>query len=338
MCPAWSNILTGHTISNLVIGKTICLNLAVVAIIGVGYPEVVSIVIITMNTKDLLSGLLNSIEADLSFRRSISEVILVDNGSSDGTDELVADRFPWAIHIKNAENRGFAAAVNIGCRYATGEFVFLLNSDTRLIPGEAEKMLKYTKCDNSVGIVGPQLVYEDMKLQRSSALSPTFTRELFHRRKRPATSEPHEVETLIGAAMMIRRKLLDDLGGFDERFFFFLEETDFCIQARQRGYKIVLFPETHLIHLQGKTVGRNWVKGRIEYSISLYKFLKKYHTKMYFQAFVTVRIVKTLLFLVPVTVLPCFWISSSMRRKYRYYTRLLQWHLEGCPDGAGLRN
>jgi N-acetylglucosaminyl-diphospho-decaprenol L-rhamnosyltransferase len=298
---------------------------------------VISLVIVTMNTRDLLAGLLTSIEGDLSLRRAISEVILVDNGSSDGTDHMVANQFPWAIHIKNPENRGFAASVNIGCRYAKGEFVFLLNSDTRLIPDEAEKMLRYAESNKDAGIIGPQLVYEDMRLQRSYALSPTLAREIFGSRKVPVIAEPHEVETLIGAAIMFRRKLFDDMGGFDERFFFFLEETDFCIQAARKKYRVVFFPATRLVHLQGKTVSRTWVNGRIEYSISLYKFLKKYHSVLYFRAFAAIRICKALLFIGPMTVLPFLWISRSMRRKYTYYSRLLLWHLQGCPDGAGLK-
>jgi N-acetylglucosaminyl-diphospho-decaprenol L-rhamnosyltransferase len=309
----------------------------------------ISIVIITMNTKDLLSGLLSSIEADSSIRTSIKETIVVDNGSEDGTDAMIDSQFPWVVHIKNRENKGFAAAVNIGFSYASGEIIFLLNSDTRLIPGESEKMLRFLEMEGGAGVAGPQLVYEDMRSQRSFAQRPSLFFELVPRSlaalvrpekygtKGQGIKRPLEVDTLIGAALMIRQAAFASAGGFDERFFFFLEETDFCLQVALRSWKVFFFPETRLVHLQGKTVSRRWVAGRIEYAISLYKFLRKYHGAAYVAAFTIVKLLKTLFFLVPVTVLPFFWTSRSIRRKYRYYSALFLWHLRGCPEGAGLR-
>lgn len=308
-----------------------------------------SIVIITRNTKDLLQSLLSSIEADLSLRPFLREVIVVDNGSADGTDTMVADRFPAVSIIGNDENRGFAAAVNLGWRRSTGETVFLLNSDTRLIPGETTKMLAYMAAEQAIGIIGPQLVYEDLRPQRSFALTPSLSLELLprslleralpgkFRTKGRGLALPIDVESLIGAALLVRREVFDALDGFDERFFFYLEETDFCLRAGRRGYRVVFFPGASLIHLQGKTVKRTWVAGRIEYSISLYKFLKKYRSGPYYGAFVAIRTAKAVLFLLPVTLLPFFLIGKSIRRKYSYYLKLLAWHLQGCPDGAGLR-
>jgi GT2 family glycosyltransferase len=145
------------------------------------------------------------------------------------------------------------------------------------------------------------------------------------------------VESLIGAALLIRRTVLDALDGFDERFFFYLEETDFCLRAGRLGYRVVFFPGARLIHLQGKTVRQSWVAGRMEYSISLYKFLKKYRSGLYYGTFVAVRAGKAVLFLLPVTLLPFLLAAKSIRRKYSYYIRLLTWHLRGCPDNAGLR-
>ncbi len=308
-----------------------------------------SIVIITRNTRDLLQSLLSSIEADTSLRSVVGEVIVVDNASTDGTAAMVADRFPRASVIGNEENRGFAAAVNLGYRRSSGEFVLLLNSDTRLIPGETAKMLAFMDGKPKVGIVGPQLVYEDMRLQRSFALTPSLTLELLprsllerllpgrFRTKGRGLSIPLDVESLIGAALLVRRTVLDALDGFDERFFFYLEETDFCLRAGGKGYSVVFFPGARLIHLQGKTVRQSWVAGRIEYSISLYKFLKKYRSGLYYGTFVAVRAAKAILFLLPVTLLPFFLTVESIRRKYGYYMRLLTWHLRGCPDNAGLR-
>jgi GT2 family glycosyltransferase len=310
---------------------------------------VLSIVIITRNTRDLLESLLASIEADTSLNPVLEEVIVVDNGSTDGTAGMIEDRWPRATVIRNEENRGFAAAVNLGHGSSKGEFILLLNSDTRLIPGETAKMIDYMQGDPRVGIVGPQLVYDDMRPQRSFALTPSLALEIIprsllerllpgrFRTKGRGLADPFDVESLIGAALLVRRRLLDEVGGFDERFFFYLEETDFCLRAGKRGYRVVFLPSARLVHLQGKTVKKSWVAGRIEYSISLYKFLKKYHSRVYYGAFVAVRAAKALLFLLPVTFLPFFLAGKSVRRKYLYYARLLAWHLKGCPDNAGLR-
>ena len=308
-----------------------------------------SIIVVTRNTKELLSGLLHSIRQDASLRPLLREIILVDNASTDGTEEIVRECFPEARYVKNLENRGFAAAINQASAMASGNFLLFLNSDTRLLPGQVEKLVTFMKGDPSAGIVGPQLVYEDMRPQRSVAnvpsllleVVPPFLLKLLFPRKydvRDKTSLPKDVESLIGAAVIVRADLLRALGGLDERFFFFLEETDFCVRARQKGYRVVLFPSANVIHLQGKTVRQTWVKGRIEYTISLYRFIRKYHSERYYKTFAAVRVVKGLLFLLVTTLLPFLLLGASMRRKYGYYARLLLWHVKGRPDDAGLRS
>ena len=308
-----------------------------------------SIVIITMNTRDLLDSLLQSIYADGDLLPMIEDVIVVDNGSSDGTAAMIAVKYPLVSVVRNEENRGFAAAVNKVYRSSRGKIVLLLNSDTRLIPGQMAKMVEFMEQSPGVGIAGPQLVYEDMRPQRSFALTPSLALEVLprsllervlpgrFRTKGVGLTGPFDVESLIGAALMVRREVFDLLGGFDERFFFYLEETDFCLRAGKEGYGVVFFPGAKLMHLQGKTVGRSWVRGRIEYSISLYKFMGKYHSAAYCGAFIFVRTVKALLFLLAFTVLPFLLFKGSIRRRYRYYARLLLWHLRGFPDSGGLR-
>jgi N-acetylglucosaminyl-diphospho-decaprenol L-rhamnosyltransferase len=324
-----------------------------------------SIVIISKDTKDLLKDLLGSIYADTSLTHSLKEIILVDNGSVDGTDRLIEKSFPKVVYLRNEGNMGFAAAVNRGFVRSYGEYVFLLNSDTRLIEGEALKMLLFLEENRDVGICGPQLVYPDMKPQRSFAyvpslfleIVPRFILELLFPEKYAAKQSSHfhapvpavgrvsrftlhgiiDVPSLIGAAIMIRRSVFDALDGFDERFFFFLEETDLCVRAKGIGRRVVFLPDAKVVHLQGKTVGKNWVKGRIEYNISLYKFIRKHRSLFYLAGFTSVRFIKNLISLVLYSILAPFSFRPTAKRVYAYHLSLFLWHLKGCPEKAGLR-
>jgi len=300
-----------------------------------------SIVIITKDTRELLEGLFDSIGKDTSLASLGREIIVIDNASTDGTEEYVRRACPDARYVRNDRNAGFAVVVNQGAKASAGRYVLLLNSDTRLIEGEVAKMVAAAESIPDLGLMGPQLVYEDLSLQRSVAAVPGLTGEMFPGSGRASqaasggnTGPVRDVESLIGAAIMIRKDAFDDLQGFDERFFFFLEETDFCVRARRKGYRVVFFPGAKVIHLQGRTVRKTWVKGRMEYNISLRKFMKKHHGRLYLTAFDTVRLAKSLAFVIAV---PLSLFGSRMRLRYSYYLNLVVWYMRACPDDAGLR-
>jgi hypothetical protein len=337
---------------------------------GLQNPErTLSVVIITRNTKDLLRNLLKSIEADTPLKPFLREVIIIDNFSTDGSNTMVHKEFPWVFLVKNDRNKGFAAAANIGITCAEGDYIFFLNSDTMLIEGEVATMVQFMVENPDVGICGPQLVYGDMRPQRSYAHVPSLLFEIFPRsllellfparysvksssafsadpnshQLRTQNSELRtpppvglDVPSLIGAAIVVRRKLLHDLGGFDERFFFFLEETDLCVRASEIGARVVFLPPVKVVHLQGKTVRRQWIKGRIQYNISLYKFIRKHHASLYYSIFQGVRFAKSLIVPLVLSMLPFLLLHRRTRRTYIYYLKLLLWHLRGCPDNAGL--
>jgi len=303
-----------------------------------------SIIIITRNTRELLQSLLHSIKRDVSLTPYIEDIIVIDNASTDGTDIMVKEKFPSVTCVKNTKNRGFAASANMGISYAHGDYVLFLNSDTCLMEGEIVKMLEFMEKHNDVGICGPQLVFPDMSHQRSFAIVPSLYSELIPKTLKVTTHQSPltthgaiDVPSLIGAAILVRRSVLDELNGFDERFFFFLEETDLCVRARSKGHRVVYFPGAQVIHLQGKTVGKDWVKGRIEYNISIHKFIRKHHSLPYYLFFQWVRFIKTVFFLIITTCLPFLFLSKRIRRSYNYYSRLLLWSLSGYPDTSGLR-
>jgi hypothetical protein len=319
-----------------------------------------SIIIITKDTEELLKNLLSSIKKDKTLEPLLKEVIVVDNASSDMTGDMVKKDFPGFLYIRNERNEGFAAAVNKGFFHSAGEFILFLNSDTLIIEGETKKMLNYMEENPDTGICGPQLVYPDMRAQRSFAYIPSLVSEILPRSliellshetvsARPSAllslTSAIDVPSLIGAAVLIRRNILESLGGFDERFFFFLEETDLCLRTRSikygtegKTYRVVFYPHAKVIHLQGKTVARNWVQGRIEYNISLYKFIRKHHTYLYYMVFKTIRFFKCFVFLMIFSTLPFLPVREKLKRSYTYYTKLFLWHIKGCPDNTGLHS
>lgn len=316
-----------------------------------------SIVIVNRNTRELLEQLLGSIYGDPSLEPLLREVIVVDNGSTDGSGSMVRDRFPSALLRENSDNQGFARAVNQGWRRALGAEVFFLNSDILLPPGETGKILDYMESHPDTGICAPQLVYPDMRTQRSFAHAPRLLFEVIPRsllerilpgRYPPSKPPPdtldrgsapsaRDVDSVIGAAMMVRRKVLEVLEGFDERFFFFLEETDLCVRARKKGYGVKFVPHSRVIHHQGKTVRKNWILGRMEYNISLHKFIRKHHGRAYGGLFAATRFLKALFAVAGISLLPFLLVKARTRLSYGYYCRLVGWYLRGLPEDGGLR-
>lgn len=309
----------------------------------------ISIVIITRNTKELVKGLLASIGRDYSLVSRTLDTVVVDNASSDGTGDVIRQDFPSTVYMREERNVGFAKAANIGYRNTGGQYVLFLNSDILVTEGEVVKMVDFMDQNPDIAILGPQLVHSNYTFQRSFANAPTLLLEVIPERvarylapkrypdPKKHYPEPINVQSLIGAAIIARRDVLDRLNGFDERFFFFLEETDLCLRASDSGYRIVFFPGSSIVHLQGKTVARSWIPGRIEYNISLRKFIAKHHPAIYAGLFQGVRFIKGFSFLIFLTVFFPLLIKKKTRKRYWYYVYLFLWYLKGCRDDAGLQ-
>ena len=203
-----------------------------------------------------------------------TELIVVDHGSTDGTLELVRERFPEATLVEQ-ENKGFGAGNNAGMRVASGRWFLLLNSDAWLEPGALEALVEFAEAHPDAAVVGPRLLNPDRTLQRSVRGFPTVwriaTEYLFLRKLAPRSrvlnafyaggfdhDEAREAEFLMGSVLLVRREAVEAVGGFDERYFMFSEETDWCYRFRQAGWKTWFFPGAEAVHVGGATTTQNW--------------------------------------------------------------------------------
>ena len=275
---------------------------------------------------------------DVSF-----EVWLVDNNSTDGTVEAVRKAYPDVAIIENKENRGFAAANNQALRQMNGRYALLLNSDTVLTSGAVKELYEFMEYAHQAGMACGQLLNQDGSKQNSIASFPslftllaneTALRILMPQRfpsKRRDYASPVPVDSGIGACLMVRKEAIDDVGFFDERYFFFLEETDWAYRMKRNGWAVYFVPFAKIYHAQGKTVGSG-VDSRIMFYRSRYAFFKKWHHYSYplFYSVVFLRLLANAA-LSFIGVLFTLGFEGSIRRKLVIYTRLFFWHLKGCP-------
>lgn len=311
-------------------------------------PEV-SIVIVSWNACEITLACLRSLE--ICQKRVPLEIILSDNGSCDGTIFEVRRKYPEVRLVENGRNLGFAMAVNKGAKKATAPMLLLLNNDTRLSPQALETMLQQFKSNPKLGVVGPQLIYEDGRLQNSVAAIPNLSTELINKtilkkifpEKFPDKHKNYDgltkVPSVIGACLMTRKELFEQLNGLDEAYFFFLEETDYCLRAAKEGFFTAICPNAKVEHLQGYSAKKVEVKVKIEYHRSLFTFFKHHHGDR------QIRILRIGLFAehafklctTSVALLLTLFIHLKLRTKWLTYVSLLMWQLKGCPEKYGLK-
>jgi len=301
----------------------------------------ISVIIVNWNTRDLL---LNCIRSVYETVQGIAfEIWVVDNGSTDGSQETVKATFPQVQLIKNTQNMGFAAANNQALKQMTGRYALLLNSDAALTDGAAEKLLAFMESTPTAGMACGQLLNPDGSLQNSIANFPTLLtlisnetllRILFPEKfpsKRRNYAGPIPVESGIGACLMIRKTAMDMVGIFDENFFFFFEETDWAHRMQQADWRIFFVPSARIIHAQGKSAG-NSVASRILFYRSRYIYLKKWHPKSCFLMVLVLFI--RLLVNAALSLLGSGLTLGLVPRlfdKTLVYFQLIAWHFKGCP-------
>lgn len=215
--------------------------------------------VVTYNSEAVIGGLLDSLPA--GFGDVEHTVVVVDNGSTDGTAKLVEDR---AVRLVRSENVGYSGGLNRGVAEAGdgATSVLILNPDLRLAPGAVPAMLAALRARPGVGVVAPKVFGEGGELHRSLRREPSLLRNTgLAFTGRPALSEyvsdpaeyehGHVVDWALGAVLLMSRECYDALGGWDESYFLYSEETDFCLRARERGWATWYEPSARATHIGG---------------------------------------------------------------------------------------
>jgi GT2 family glycosyltransferase len=268
---------------------------------GQGSDHLISFVIVTYHSEAFIEACLKSIHKEMASYQH--EVIIVDNASSRSLPDLEG-RYPNVTLIRNRVNRGFAVANNIGIQAAKGDVLWLLNPDTVLVEGCADAALSCFK-HPKVGIIGNRLINHDGSLQKSVFENVSVLNELVKALALPGLAmsiighfphlkrcignmrglgrdlhdltDPVEVPMVIGASMIVRRAMIEEIGLFDGRYFMYLEEADLCFRAHKYGWKILYCPESEVIHYGGHATWNMAGKVYIEQFKSLLLFLTLYY-------------------------------------------------------------
>jgi hypothetical protein len=253
-----------------------------------------SIVIVSYNASKLLETCLHHVFKALSFAKfKKTEVIVVDNASSDDSVRLVKNRFPSVYLICNKKNVGFAKGNNQGIKKSHGRYILLLNSDTKISQDALVSAVSEAEKDEKIAVVGGRLLNTDDSIQQSVGFFPTLLKVFFwmsflddigpisdlikpyHVTNRGFYKKSQEVDWVSGAFMLVRRDAIAKVGLLDEKIFMYGEEVEWCYRIKKVGYKIYYYPSVSVYHYKGGS-GAGEYSGIVEEFTSLLYFYKKH--------------------------------------------------------------
>jgi GT2 family glycosyltransferase len=253
-----------------------------------------SIIIVNWNVKELLDACLQSLlTAAQATPRLAVEIIVVDNASSDGSPQMVRDRFPQVRLIASQENLGYAKGNNVGVGAAQGRYLFLLNPDTFVQLDTLGRLVEYMDAHPEVGVLGPQLLWPDGSIQSSRRRFPTpgslfwestllgqwFPENRYIRRyhlaDQPAT-QPQKVDWVVGAAILIRYEAWQQVGPIEQDFFMYFEETDWCRRSAESGWETHYLPAAQVTHYEGKSSEQVAAARTLRFQRSKLRYTRKY--------------------------------------------------------------
>lgn len=253
-------------------------------------PPVVSVVIVSYNTRTLTLDCLQALYVSLGDLPA--DVWVVDNASRDGSVEAIREAYPQVRVVANTDNKGFGAANNQALRAARGEFLLLLNTDAFVAPQTVRVLVDYLRQHPRVALVGPRLVNGDGSVQQSCYRYPSPARAWLenlgvssllarHARWGDYKTWPHDAERtvdwVIGACLLLRREAYEAVGGFDEGFFMYAEETDWQRRFRGQGWEIAFTPGAVVTHLGGASGASESARVNAHFFDSLDLYTRKHH-------------------------------------------------------------
>ncbi len=255
----------------------------------------ISIVIVSFNVEKLLKECIESIYKET--QAGSFDIWVVDNNSRDNSVQMVRENFPEVNVIENNENVGFPRANNQAVVKSQSDYILLLNPDTIIQDLAIDKMVAFMDSDPKVGVSGCRVLNEDGSLQlacRRSIPTPkvAFYRlsglsRLFPNSKTMAKynltyldpNQPHEVDAVSGAFLLIRKQVVDAIGVLDENFFIYGEDMDWCIRAKSAGWKVMYYPDAEILHYKGIGCSTNSRKTSYEFYRAMVLFHKKHFAK-----------------------------------------------------------
>ncbi|HYM64915.1 MAG TPA: glycosyltransferase family 2 protein [Candidatus Sulfotelmatobacter sp.] len=256
-----------------------------------------SIVIVSYNTKDFLKSCIESVYK--TAKNLKIEIIVSDNNSHDGSSEMISKEFKDVILIENKENLGFSKANNVGIKKTTGRYILFLNSDTVVYEKTLEYMVNFMDKNKDAGAATCKLVMPNGKIDDAShrgfptpwnsithfsGLSKIFGKtKIFggYNLGYMDLSNTHVIDALAGAFMIVRRKAGEEVGWWDEDYFFYGEDLDFCFMLKQKGWKVYYVPQVSILHYKGVSGG---IKKDSQKITTASKETKKFATKWRFAA------------------------------------------------------
>lgn len=253
-----------------------------------------SIVILCWNDREVIGNCLRSIFANT--HSSDFEVIVCDNGSTDGLVEIIRKHYPKVCVIENKSNLRFAKGNNVGIRASRGEYVLILNPDTIIHDGTLDKMVEFADQHPETGAFGCRVVNSDGSYQESGRPFPSLRGRwiaTLQLRSLGYFSDwflsdtyvgwkgdtPRQVDWLAGCFILLRTDLLQRLGGFDEQFFYYYEDVDLCYRVWQTGYSIIFTPHVTITHLGGQSTKRSPLTFELDSYVTRYRYYYKYGGK-----------------------------------------------------------
>ncbi|MHB8780420.1 MAG: glycosyltransferase family 2 protein [Candidatus Geothermincolia bacterium] len=242
--------------------------------------------VINYNTREDLRACLKSLE-----NAGADELVVVDNGSTDGSQAMVAAEFPSVKLIQSPDNRGYSAACNLGIEGTTAPYILILNSDTEFPVGRLDRLADYLDRHEKVAALGPKILNTDGSVQMSCRRFPSLTESLAHGLlgeiwpRNPMTRAYHmkdfdhskgcEVDWVSGCAVALRRTAMEQVGGFDEGYFMYVEDVDLCKRLWDAGWEVAYCPDVPVLHHIGRTSRMQSARMLREHHLSMYRFFRK---------------------------------------------------------------